>query len=458
MPQWTDALTATVDPQELLFLRDRKALQRLCSPEDLAAYRFVLVNTTFLSTNHTALRDAWTTLCASLAVCEFRLRIIDEYTSKFLQAIVKPTPHRGEPVVFARSRPLEILQTMFSASATLLISATPFDDLNYQWTNQLLTMVLLGVEVSGQPLFTPPHTARMYSYLCNTVAFKPLVCTESWATVSRVFRVMDHGFFPVPPWRAHNVSLHLLLVPPSANTVQYLEHGLAVRLNGLYLSRYSVLPSRTVILDHFNKLDHYNRPAHPTFRLRVEANVAAGKPDLRQLPETTTCPLPRALMETGVNRLHMPTECPVTATELPDVWVALLRVVEAGGPGLRGLLYLKSKDAFTMAQITELMGETVPELKGNSNTMASRLKKFRQGVYPLLMVPSTHCSGMDLPMVTHIFVPYRPTDCSKADILQLVGRVRRHGSASTTRVVFIAHRMDADTDGCVARNVTGVDP
>jgi hypothetical protein len=187
----------------------------------------------------------------------------------------------------------------------------------------------------------------------------------------------------------------------------------------------------------------------------VNENVNAGRRDIRQLPTTTVCPLPYIVAEEGPNQLAMPTETAETASKFLDVWVALAGVVAAAGARLRGLLYLKARDLSILPHVAELLGQTVHELKGNSTTMAKRLRDFQAGQITLLMVPASHCSGMDLPMVTHIFVPYKPTECTKADIVQLVGRVRRHGSASATRVVFIDHGMDAVGEVAAARDAVG---
>jgi late competence protein required for DNA uptake (superfamily II DNA/RNA helicase) len=93
-------------------------------------------------------------------------------------------------------------------------------------------------------------------------------------------------------------------------------------------------------------------------------------------------------------------------------------------------------------QMLGMLALEVLVLSGNSKALSSRIRRFKGGAHGVMVVPSSHCSGINLPMVTHIIVPYLPTACSTSDLRQLVGRVQRHGSRAHPRVVFVAEGMD----------------
>ena len=440
--QWRTALMREA-PGELLTVEDVRGLRRMQSPAYLARYRFVLINATFLTSNVRALRTAWETVRSTLATVEFGARIVDEYTE------VVPTDPRlargSDRVFFPVSKALSLLQLLSTASTTLLVSATPYTDMYTRWFHLLCTSVLLGAEYDGRLLFGPVDETPLLECLADEqVVFSGNPSAYERAdVVHRVLHAMRQPYFPVPPTGLHELHVHLVDVPPSPVTLACRAHDLHTSLQGVQLrvsSGYK-LPTASVFRNHYNRVDMTGRPCYQSFRSRVDAMVREGKADIRDLPETTVFPAPVTVLQTGPS-LELPAgHAEESWSNAPDGWIAVAGLMRSFGPTSRVLLFVDETDLVTMGTVLGILNIKVLVLKGNSKALSSRIERFKGGQSAAMVVPSSHCSGMNLPMVTHIVVPYLPTNCHQASLRQLIGRVQRHGSTSQTQVVFVASDM-----------------
>ena len=441
LSQWGETLVRAA-PGRVLVLENVRGLRRLESVAYLAQFRFVLVNATFLDSNSSAFHAEWDRVCRTLLAVRFRLRIVDEFT-ECVQ--VEAPAFRGDRIGVSRGAALVLLETLFPAAATLLVSATPFP-VRSAWSRVLCMAVLLGASYNGRTLFAVvDECTATWSIGAGQPVRKGVIAFEDRAIVGSALVAMQQPYFAVPPSRQHVLSVHLLGVPPSEATCLCAMYGYRASVRGVMLS-YTTgyqMPSAEAFRAFYEDIDHHGRYANPRFRQTVDRRVAEGRDDIRCLPATTHRPPPVAVLQTGPARYHLAMPCSgETPSCVADVWVAVHGILGTPGAATRALLFVHDRD-LPMAQ--KMLGELAVEvlvLSGNSKALSSRIKRFKGGAHGVMVVPSSHCSGINLPMVTHIIIPYLPTTCSTADLRQLIGRVQRHGSRAHTRVVFVAEDMD----------------
>ena len=441
--QWRSSLHRAVGARRLLTVENVRGLRDLRSPEHLAQYRFVLVNATFLSSNTRALQAEWEVVRATLAMVTFGARIIDEFT-EVVPGDRGVLPFRS-PVFFSQPKALSLVQSLFVASTTLLVSATPFTDLSTRRSNLLAMAVLLGAEYNGRILFGATDDTFVFKGVAEDRLARGAHTSECSDVVDRVLYAIRQPYFLVPPTSLHELSVHLATVPPSPVTSACTVHGLDTSLRGVRLAGGYVLPTADAFRTHYDRVDWRGLPYHRAFRGVVDRMVRLGKADIRDTPETTVCPTPVTLFQTGSPRHRVDLSTTLveeTPSFIPDGWVAVARAILSCGETAHVLLYVRADDLATMTQILSLLDVTVLVLKGNSKALSARIERFKGGRSAAMVVPSSHCSGMNLPMVTHVIVPYLPTDCSQASLRQVIGRVQRHGSTSHTQVLFVAPGME----------------
>jgi hypothetical protein len=444
--QWRQHLYLATGSEGVLVVENVLTLRKL-TPALMARHRFVLVNGTFLTTNTGALRTEWDVVRQSLAVVTFGLRILDEFTT--LIPMPRIHPPSGAWVAYCRPRSLALLHALWDARTSLLVSATPFLSRSDRWSNMLCMASLLRAEYNGRLLFGAVDELEVFQYLGSSTPsgsrHGDLAATrESAAVVTRVLYALRQPYFRVPPGGEHHLSTHLVQVPPSPTTRLCRLYAHPVSMTGVLGIPGNPYPTASVFRTYYDRVDTRGQPVHRTFRRRLAALVARGEADIRDLPDTAVCPVPVLLLQSGPphHRLEMPVGLPETPSRIPDVWLALARLMESAGEGARSLLYIRSEHLTTMEYILVGLGISVLVLKGNSKQLSARIAKFKGGHNVAMVVPDSHVDGMDLPMTTHIFVPYRPTTCNRSCLRQLVGRVRRHGSTSHTRLVFVAAGME----------------
>jgi hypothetical protein len=443
-PQILDQWRRVLQPvAKTLVLETVRNLRHLGSVETLAGYRFVLVNATFLSSNNGAFQSTWEVLRCTLLSVRFRLRIVDEFTD--YSRVDAPQFH-GDRIGVSRGVGILLLETVFMASATLLVSADPFPPRS-GWPHLLCMALLLGVEYDGRPLFGRVDECAVTRSLSveKGVIHRGRLAFEDRRVVGRVLLGMRQPYFQTPRVCHRGSGVHMVHVPESAVSELCAVYGHPVSVRGVLLSRERgyEMPSASVFRAAYLNADD-TRYRTLRRRQRREELMAAGHLDICCYPAATRRPALVTLLRTGSSTLALP--CPSwTPSCVGDVWVAVHGILTAQSEA-RALLFVHEHHLAMAQRMLSVLELDVLVLDGNSAVIASRIRQFTGGTHSVMVVPSTRCSGIDLPEVTHIIVPYRPSTCRIADIRQLVARVQRRGTSLGTCVVFVATMSRVDEE------------
>ena len=459
LQQWHNVLQTYVPQGKLAVFHNKHdldrevlAMQRMRRPF-LKPFRAALFNETFFGSNAQRLE----------AYPQFRnitphVLVVDEFHT--WQASFDETKKRT-----TLKQGWRLLLSLFEPKYRILVSATPAPHANPEqegvttmrylmYQNYSRILFMLGATVQGQRIFREePKALTLWPRSDENKARKEkktLVVHTS--DTAEVHQLLQHFRIDRLPAKRYDAPVHhcTMITTPTA-TDKVLRHNNLTQLSNGNLQPVNrtmrtwgpmtMLPRASWFQDMTQTGDITKRRYWSSFLTCTDGSEL----DMRCFPATHDVHAPVFLATEGPHAeqlqallLSAPATCKtaVETTMHPRWWS--LAIVSQYLTRLRFLHIIYTKKHHMKYVLPTLLTNEVQPLvlEGNSRTLLARLRMFHKTSAPLL-VPQKHCTGINLPAVHVVVVPYKRSNVQGADLTQFIGRVTRYGKHEHTTVLYL---------------------